>query len=80
MQLNVRKNLIGTLLAGGIRSANACGEYALGFYLTGQDAANIVEGSRAITFAEVRGGALYFSVTLPNLIMGTVGNSKGSYS
>ena len=49
----------------------------LGFYLaTGQDAANIVEGSQAITFAEVRDGALYFSVTLPNLIMGTVGNGK----
>ena len=24
----------------------------------------------------MRGGALYFSVTLPNLIMGTVGNGK----
>jgi hydroxymethylglutaryl-CoA reductase (NADPH) len=42
--LNIRKNLIGTVLAGGIRSANA--HYAnklLAFYLaTGQDAANIV--------------------------------------
>ena len=78
VQLNVRKNLIGTLLAGGIRSANAhVANMLLGFYLaTGQDAANIVEGSQAITFAEVRGGALYFSVTLPNLIMGTVGNGK----
>ncbi|MFD6212747.1 hydroxymethylglutaryl-CoA reductase, partial [Nocardia salmonicida] len=42
VQLNIRKNLIGTLLAGGIRSANA--HYAnmlLAFYLaTGQDAAN----------------------------------------
>lgn len=79
VQLNVRKNLIGTLLAGGIRSANAhVANMLLGFYLaTGQDAANIVEGSQAITFAEVRDGALYFSVTLPNLIMGTVGNGKG---
>jgi hydroxymethylglutaryl-CoA reductase (NADPH) len=78
VQLNVRKNLIGTLLAGGIRSANAhVANMLLGFYLaTGQDAANIVEGSQAITFAEVRDEALYFSVTLPNLIMGTVGNGK----
>lgn len=77
-ELNVRKNLIGTITAGGLRSANA--HYAnmlLGFYLaTGQDAANIVEGSQGITHAEVRGGDLYFSCTLPNLIVGTVGNGK----
>ena len=76
--LNVHKNLIGTLLAGGIRSANA--HYAnmlLGFYLaTGQDAANIVEGSQGVTVAEDRDGDLYFSCTLPNLIVGTVGNGK----
>ncbi|MCX4095785.1 hydroxymethylglutaryl-CoA reductase [Nocardia sp. alder85J] len=76
--LNIRKNLIGTLLAGGIRSANA--HYAnmlLGFYLaTGQDAANIVEGSQGLTHAENRDGDLYFSCTLPNLIVGTVGNGK----
>ncbi|GAA3765787.1 hydroxymethylglutaryl-CoA reductase (NADPH) [Microbacterium kribbense] len=76
--LNVRKNLIGTMVAGGLRSGNA--HYAnmlLGFYLaTGQDAANIVEGSQGITHAEVRGGDLYFSCTLPNLIVGTVGNGK----
>ncbi|MFF2654155.1 hydroxymethylglutaryl-CoA reductase [Streptomyces sp. NPDC058045] len=78
-QLNVRKNMLGTLLAGGIRSANA--HYAnmlLGFYLaTGQDAANIVEGSQGVTVAEDRDGDLYFSCTLPNLIVGTVGNGKG---
>jgi len=79
VQLNIRKNLIGTLLAGGSRSANA--HYAnmlLGFYLaTGQDAANIVEGSQGFTICEEREGDLYFSITLPNLIMGTVGNGKG---
>ncbi|MEU2718572.1 hydroxymethylglutaryl-CoA reductase [Streptomyces sp. NPDC007205] len=77
--LNVTKNLVGTLLAGGIRSANA--HYAnmlLAFYLaTGQDAANIVEGSQGITYADDRDGDLYFSCTLPNLIVGTVGNGKG---
>ncbi len=78
VELNIRKNLIGTLLAGGIRSANA--HYAnmlLAFYLaTGQDAANIVEGSQGVTHAEDRDGDLYFSCTLPNLIVGTVGNGK----
>lgn len=77
--LNVRKNLVGTTLAGGLRTANA--HYAnmlLAFYLaTGQDAANIVEGSQGITHAEVRDGDLYFSCNLPNLIVGTVGNGKG---
>ena len=79
VELNIKKNLIGTLMAGGLRSANA--HYAnmlLAFYLaTGQDAANIVEGSQGVVHAEVRDGDLYFSATLPNLIMGSVGNGKG---
>ncbi|MFE9687470.1 hydroxymethylglutaryl-CoA reductase [Streptomyces sp. NPDC006285] len=77
--LNINKNLVGTLLAGGIRSANA--HYAnmlLAFYLaTGQDAANIVEGSQGVTYTQDRDGDLYFSCTLPNLVLGTVGNGKG---
>lgn len=78
VELNIRKNMLGTLLAGGIRSANAhFANMLLGFYLaTGQDAANIVEGSQGITMAEDRDGDLYFSCTLPNLIVGTVGNGK----
>ena len=78
-ELNVRKNWIGTSLAGGLRSANAhFANMLLGFYLaTGQDAANIVEGSQGFTLAEARADELYFSVTLPNLIVGTVGNGKG---
>lgn len=77
--LNTRKNHIGSNIAGSLRSANA--HYAnmlLAFYLaTGQDAANIVEGSQGITHCEDRNGSLYFSCTLPNLIVGTVGNGKG---
>ncbi|MDT9698366.1 hydroxymethylglutaryl-CoA reductase [Streptomyces sp. P17] len=77
--LNIRKNLLGTLLAGGIRSANAhFANMLLGFYLaTGQDAANIVEGSQGVVMAEDRDGDLYFACTLPNLIVGSVGNGKG---
>jgi hydroxymethylglutaryl-CoA reductase (NADPH) len=76
--LNVKKNLIGTINAGGIRTANAhFANVLLALYLaTGQDAANIVEGSQGITHAEVRGEDLYFSVTVPNIIVGTVGNGK----
>lgn len=77
--LNLRKNLLGSILAGGVRSANAhVANLLLAFYLaTGQDAANIVEGSQAIVHAEDRAGDLYFSLSLPNLIVGTVGNGKG---
>ncbi|MBC2900346.1 hydroxymethylglutaryl-CoA reductase [Streptomyces cupreus] len=79
VELNIRKNLLGTLLAGGIRSANAhFANMLLGFYLaTGQDAANIVEGSQGVVMAEERDGDLYFACTLPNLIVGSVGNGKG---
>jgi hydroxymethylglutaryl-CoA reductase (NADPH) len=78
VQLNIKKNLIGNVLAGSIRTANAhFANMLLGFYLaTGQDAANIVEGSQGIVHAELRGESLYFTVTLPNVIVGTVGNGK----
>jgi len=76
--LNIKKNLIGTLLAGGLRSANAhFANMLLGFYLaTGQDAANIIEGSQGLVHAETRDDGLYFSVTIPNIIVGTAGNGK----
>ena len=77
-ELNVKKNLVGTMLAGGVRTANAhFANMLLAFYLaTGQDAANIVEGSQGLTYAEARGEDLYFSVTLPNVIVGAVGAGK----
>ncbi|MDY5159763.1 hydroxymethylglutaryl-CoA reductase [Actinotignum urinale] len=77
-ELNYRKNWVGSTLAGALRSANA--HYAnmlLAVYLAcGQDGANIVEGSQGFTHVEKRDGGLYFSVTLPHLIVGTVGNGK----
>ena len=78
VDLQWKKNWMGTCLAGGLRSANAhFANMLLGFYLaTGQDAANIVEGSQGTTYAEDRDGDLYFAVTLPNLIVGAVGNGK----
>lgn len=78
VQLNIKKNLIGNILAGSIRTANAhFANMLLGFYLaTGQDAANIIEGSQGLVYAELRGEDLYFTVTLPNIIVGTVGSGK----
>lgn len=79
VELNIKKNLYGSIVAGGLRTANAhFANMLLGFYLaTGQDAANIVEGSQGFVNAERRGPDLYFAVTLPNLIVGTVGAGKG---
>jgi hydroxymethylglutaryl-CoA reductase (NADPH) len=76
--LHLKKNLIGSTLAGSIRSANAhFANMLLAFYLaTGQDAANIVEGSQGMTHTAVKNEALHFSVSLPNIIVGTVGNGK----
>lgn len=82
--LNIKKNLLGNIVAGGLRTANAhFANMLLGFYLaTGQDAANIIEGSQGMVHAELRksegvGEDLYFSVTLPNIIIGAIGNGKG---
>lgn len=78
VDLNIKKNLIGTMAAGTVRSANAhFANMLLGFYLaTGQDAANIIEGSQGFVHAECRGDDLYFSATLPNVIVGTIGAGK----
>ncbi|MDR0677355.1 MAG: hypothetical protein LBF57_01605 [Holosporaceae bacterium] len=78
IDLNVKKNFIGSILSGGIRTANA--HYAnvvLAAYIaTGQDPANVVETSQGVTFADFSGEDLYFSVSIPNVIVGTVGNGK----
>lgn len=78
VDLNIKKNLIGSIASGGVMTANA--HYAnmlLAFYIaTGQDGANIVEGSQGITHCEIIDDHLYFSVTLPNIIVGTVGHGK----
>lgn len=78
VELNIKKNLMGGLMAGSLRAANAhFANMLLAFYLaTGQDAANIVEGSQGMVQAELEGDDLYFSVTLPNIIVGTIGNGK----
>ncbi len=80
-EINLKKNLLGGIASASVLSANA--HYAnmlLAVYLaTGQDAANIVEGSQGVTNASVDAcsGDLIFSVTLPNIIVGVVGNGKG---
>lgn len=78
VELNIKKNLIGSIISGGVRTANAhFANMLLALYLAfGQDAANIVEGSQGFTHTEVREQDLYFAVTLPNIIIGSVGANK----
>lgn len=81
VDLHIKKNLIGSIISGGLLSGNA--HYAnmlLASYLaTGQDAANIVEGSQGITHLEVKDNGLYMSVNIPNVIVGTVGHGKSEF-
>jgi len=70
-----RTSTLGIIQSGAI---GAQGHYANGlaalFIATGQDAACVSEASVGITRMEVlEDGSLYASVTLPNLIVGTVG-------
>ena len=78
VDLHIKKNLIGSIISGGLRTANAhFANILYAFYLaTGQDVANIVEGSQGLVHTEIRHDRLYFSVTLPNIIVGTIGNGK----
>ena len=79
VNLHIKKNLMGSIVSGSLRTANAhFANLLYAIYLaTGQDVANIVEGSQGFTHAELfDSGDLYFSVTLPNIIVGTVGNGK----
>ena len=70
-----RSSTVGTIQSGSI---GAQGHYANGlaalFIATGQDAACVAEAAVGITRMELTAdGSLYAAVTLPNLIVGTVG-------
>ena len=70
----IRKNNIGSSLAGSLGSnAHMANMIAAVFIATGQDPAQVVEGSMGTTTAEVVEGDLYISVRLPALEVGTVG-------
>jgi hydroxymethylglutaryl-CoA reductase (NADPH) len=85
---NTRKNLVGSAKAASLGfNAHAANTVAAVFLATGQDAAQVVEGANAITTMEVRdredddpvadgdgsSGALYASISLASLEVGTVG-------
>ena len=73
-ELNTRKNLVGSAKAGSLGfNAQAANVVAAAFLATGQDAAQVVEGSNAITTVEAREDELYASISLASLELGTVG-------
>lgn len=76
--LNLKKNHLGSIIAGSLCSANAHFANILSaFYLaTGQDVANVVEGSQGIVTTDLRDEGLYFAISLPNIIVGSVGSGK----
>ena len=70
---------IGAFLAGatnnGLHTANAL---AAMFIATGQDVANVAEGSAGVIYGEERpNGDLYLSITIPSLIVATHGGGTG---
>lgn len=74
VEVNYAKNLIGSAIAGSYGyNAHYANIVAAIFLATGQDPAHTVEGSMGITTAECDDGDLYFSITLPDLPVATVG-------
>ncbi len=73
-----RMSALGGVLSGtiGVQGHYANGLAAL-FIATGQDAACVAEAAVGVTRFELRGADLYAAVTLPNLIVGTVGGGTG---
>jgi hydroxymethylglutaryl-CoA reductase (NADPH) len=73
-EVNTIKNLIGSAVSGSMGFNAHYANIVAGLFLaTGQDIAHVVEGSLGITTAEDRNGDLYFSVTMPDLPIATVG-------
>ncbi|VVB61240.1 3-hydroxy-3-methylglutaryl-coenzyme A reductase [uncultured archaeon] len=78
VELNYRKNLVGSALAGSLGfNAHFANIIAAAFIATGQDPAHIADGSVGITTAELDGKNLYISVYIPSLNVGTVGGGTG---
>lgn len=75
VEVNVRKNLVGSARAGSISyNAHFANIIAAIFIATGQDVAQVVESSLGFTWAEINEDEdLLISVTLPSLEVGTVG-------
>ena len=78
VETNIRKNLIGSSMAGSMgHNAHAANMAAALYIATGQDPAQVVEASIAMTTCESVDGSLYISVRMPSVEVGTVGGGTG---
>ena len=74
VEVNYRKNMIGSAMAGSLGfNAHFANMVAALYIATGQDPAHVVGGSMGMTTAEMDGKDLYISVYMPNVNVGTVG-------
>lgn len=74
VETNVRKNLIGSAMSGSLGfNAHAANMVAALYIATGQDPAQVVEGSLTMTTCESVDGDLYIAVRMPSVEVGTVG-------
>jgi len=81
VEVNNRKNLVGSAVAGSIggNNAHAANIVTAAFLATGQDPAQNVESSMCMTLMEPMndGEDLHVSVTMPCIEVGTVGGGTG---
>ena len=78
VETNTRKNLVGSAMAGSLGfNAHAANMVAALYLATGQDPAQVVEASNAMTVAEDVDGDLYVSVRMSSVEVGTVGGGTG---
>jgi hydroxymethylglutaryl-CoA reductase (NADPH) len=69
---------LGAVLSGQLGSqAHYANALAAIYIATGQDAACVAESAVGFTRMEPRDGAMFFSVTLPNILVGSVGGGTG---
>jgi hydroxymethylglutaryl-CoA reductase (NADPH) len=74
LEVNTRKNLVGSARAGSFGfNAHAANIIAALFIACGQDPAHVVEGSLTVTTVDRASSGVYVSVTLPALAVGTIG-------
>jgi hydroxymethylglutaryl-CoA reductase (NADPH) len=78
LEVNCRKNLVGSARAGSMGfNAHAANVVAAMFIACGQDAAHAIDGSTCITTVDLTDSGVYIAVTLPSLPIGTVGGGTG---
>ncbi|KAF2737704.1 hypothetical protein EJ04DRAFT_574433 [Polyplosphaeria fusca] len=75
VDLNIKKNLIGSAMAGALGgfNAHAANIVAAIFLATGQDPAQVVESSNCIVIMNNLNGDLQISVSMPSIEVGTIG-------